>query len=73
MVHSPFTGLPFRPATTTTSNSAPVPFVGRMSYCLTKSLKMALDYRGDMYPLPFLERVSTEPGACRPRFRVFPG
>ena len=38
-----------------------VPFEGRMSYCLTKCLKMILAYYGDDYALPFLECVSTEP------------
>jgi len=32
-----------------------------MSYCLTKCLKMVLDFRGDHYDLPFLECASTEP------------
>lgn len=41
-------------------NSA-TPFVGRISYCLTRSFKMVLAARGDHYDLPFLECVSTEP------------
>jgi hypothetical protein len=42
-------------------DSRVIPFEGRMSYCLTKCLKMVLSSRGDHYPLPFLECVSTEP------------
>ncbi|HEY1388964.1 MAG TPA: BtrH N-terminal domain-containing protein [Ktedonobacterales bacterium] len=38
-----------------------VPFSGRMSYCLTRSLKMVLEYRGQTYPTPWLECVSGEP------------
>jgi Butirosin biosynthesis protein H, N-terminal len=37
-----------------------VPFEGRMSYCLMKSLQMVLAYRGHVYPLPWLECVSGE-------------
>src|SRR5689334_13489344 len=40
-----------------------VPFAGRMSYCLTKSLKMVLEAKGDNYPIAFLECVGTEPFA----------
>lgn len=35
-----------------------VPFEGRMSYCLIKSLQMVLAERGHVYPLPWLEWVS---------------
>lgn len=38
-----------------------VPFSGRMSYCLIRSLKMVLEYRGQTYPTPWLECVSGEP------------
>jgi hypothetical protein len=38
-----------------------VPFVGRMSYCYSKGLSMILGWRGDFYPLPFLECVTTVP------------
>ena len=38
-----------------------VPFAGRMSYCLTRCLQMALAARGDHYPVPYLECVSSEP------------
>lgn len=37
-----------------------VPYEGRMSYCLIKSLQMVLAHRGDVYPLPWLECVSGE-------------
>ena len=37
-----------------------VPFEGRISYCLAKSLKMLLDHQGQHFPLPFLESVGTE-------------
>src|SRR5258708_22620392 len=37
-----------------------VPFAGRMSYCLTRCLHMALAARGDHYPVPYLECVGTE-------------
>jgi hypothetical protein len=35
-----------------------VPYEGRMSYCLVKSLQMVLAYQGHTYPLPWLECVS---------------
>jgi len=38
-----------------------VPFAGEMSYCLIKSIKMVLAYRGHNYPLAWLEVVSGEP------------
>jgi len=38
-----------------------VPFVGRMSYCYSKCLGMVLGWRGDFYPLPFLECLTTVP------------
>jgi hypothetical protein len=38
-----------------------VPFCGRMSYCYSKCLKMVLDWKGDSYPLPFLECLTTVP------------
>jgi hypothetical protein len=38
-----------------------VPFEGRMSYCLTRSLAMVLAHRGYAYPVPWLECVSGEP------------
>jgi len=38
-----------------------VPFVGRMSYCYSKCLSMILGWKGDFYPLPFLECVTTVP------------
>ena len=38
-----------------------VPFSGRMSYCLIRSLKMVLEFRGQTYPTPWLECVSGEP------------
>lgn len=37
-----------------------VPFTGRMSYCLIKSLHMVLEYQGHPYALPWLECVSGE-------------
>lgn len=37
-----------------------VPFEGRMSYCLIKSLQMVLAYQGHSYALPWLECVSGE-------------
>jgi hypothetical protein len=37
-----------------------VPFEGRMSYCLIKSLQMVLAYQGHTYALPWLECVSGE-------------
>jgi hypothetical protein len=37
-----------------------VPFEGRMSYCLIKSLQMVLAYQGHSYSLPWLECVSGE-------------
>ena len=37
-----------------------VPFEGRMSYCLIKSLQMVLAYQGQSYSLPWLECVSGE-------------
>lgn len=37
-----------------------VPFEGRMSYCLVKSLQMVLAYQGHPYSLPWLECVSGE-------------
>src|SRR6266568_3894001 len=37
-----------------------VPFEGRMSYCLIKSLQMVLAYQGHTYSLPWLECVSGE-------------
>jgi hypothetical protein len=39
----------------------PVPFCGRMSYCYSKCLKMILDWKGDQYPLSFLECLTTVP------------
>lgn len=38
-----------------------VPFEGRMSYCLIKSLQMVLAYQGHTYPVEWLECVSGEP------------
>lgn len=38
-----------------------IPFCGRMSYCYSKCLKMILDWKGDQYPLPFLECLTTVP------------
>ena len=38
-----------------------VPFVGRMSYCYSKCLGMVLGWKGDSYPLPFLECLTTVP------------
>jgi hypothetical protein len=38
-----------------------VPFEGRMSYCLIKSLQMVLAHKGYEYPLPWLECVSGQP------------
>lgn len=38
-----------------------VPFEGRMSYCLIRSLQMILAHRGDHYPVEWLECVSGEP------------
>jgi hypothetical protein len=37
-----------------------VPYEGRMSYCLIKSLQMVLAHQGYPYPLPWLECVSGE-------------
>src|SRR5258708_37977217 len=37
-----------------------VPFAGRMSYCLTRCLHMAVAARGAHYPVPSLECVGTE-------------
>ena len=37
-----------------------VPFEGRMSYCLIKSIQMVLAYQGHTYALPWLECVSGE-------------
>jgi hypothetical protein len=39
----------------------PVPFCGRMSYCYSTWLKMILDWKGDQYPLAFLECPITVP------------
>jgi len=36
-------------------------FVGRMSYCYSKCLTMILQLKGDHYPLPFIECVTTTP------------
>jgi hypothetical protein len=38
-----------------------VPYEGRMSYCLVRSLQMVLAYQGHPYPVPWLECVSGEP------------
>jgi hypothetical protein len=38
-----------------------VPFDGRISYCLVRSLQMVLAYQGHSYELPWLECVSGEP------------
>lgn len=38
-----------------------VPFAGRMSYCLMRSLQMVLAYQGHEYPVTWLECVSGEP------------
>jgi hypothetical protein len=38
-----------------------VPFEGRISYCLVRSLQMVLAYQGHHYELPWLECVSGEP------------
>src|SRR5262245_54410216 len=38
-----------------------VPFEGRMSYCLIKSIQMVLAHKGQDYRLPWLECVSGEP------------
>ncbi|HVU69847.1 MAG TPA: BtrH N-terminal domain-containing protein [Ktedonobacteraceae bacterium] len=38
-----------------------VPYEGRMSYCLIRSLQMVLAYQGHPYPVPWLECVSGEP------------
>jgi hypothetical protein len=38
-----------------------VPFEGRMSYCLIRSLAMVLAYQGHDYSVPWLECVSGEP------------
>lgn len=38
-----------------------VPFEGRMSYCLIRSLAMVLAHQGHEYPVPWLECVSGEP------------
>ena len=48
--------------TTNTPASVPqVPFAGRMSYCLIRSLQMVLAYQGHDYPVAWLECVSGEP------------
>jgi len=36
-------------------------FVGRMSYCYSKCLAMILQSKGDSYPLPFIECITTVP------------
>lgn len=38
-----------------------VPFAGRMSYCLIRSLQMVLAHQGQEYPVAWLECVSGEP------------
>jgi hypothetical protein len=38
-----------------------VPFEGRMSYCLMRSLQMVLAHQGHTYPVEWLECVSGEP------------
>ncbi len=38
-----------------------VPFEGRMSYCLIRSLQMVLAQQGQVYAVPWLECVSGEP------------
>jgi Butirosin biosynthesis protein H, N-terminal len=48
--------------TTTPPSTVPqVPFSGRMSYCLIRSLHMLLAQRGHDYPVAWLECVSGEP------------
>src|SRR5215469_1156453 len=48
--------------TTTVPSTVPVvPFEGRMSYCLIRSLQMVLAHQGHEYPVPWLECVSGEP------------
>ena len=48
--------------TTTVPSTVPqVPFTGRMSYCLIRSLQMVLAHQGHEYPAPWLECVSCEP------------
>ncbi|HEX2620791.1 MAG TPA: hypothetical protein VHL11_11605, partial [Phototrophicaceae bacterium] len=37
-----------------------VPFAGRMSYCLIRSIQMVLAYQGHVYPSSYLECVSGE-------------
>ncbi len=39
---------------------SPVPFEGRMSYCLIRSLQMVLAQQGHVYEVPWLECVSGE-------------
>ena len=48
--------------TTTVPSTVPqVPFAGRMSYCLIRSLQMVLAHQGHQYPVEWLECVSGEP------------
>ena len=48
--------------TTTVPSTVPqVPFDGRMSYCLIRSLQMVLAHQGHEYPVAWLECVSGEP------------
>src|SRR5215472_17219356 len=47
--------------TTMPSTIPPVPFEGRMSYCLIRSLQMVLAHQGHEYPAAWLECVSGEP------------
>jgi hypothetical protein len=42
------------------STIPPVPFAGRMSYCLIRSLQMVLAHQGHEYPVTWLECVSGE-------------
>lgn len=48
--------------TSTAPSAIPqVPFAGRMSYCLIRSLQMVLAQQGHVYPVDWLECVSGEP------------
>lgn len=50
------------PATGPAASAVPmVPFEGRMSYCLMRSLQMVLAHQGHTYPVEWLECVSGEP------------